>query len=166
MVALAYCSAMDRHKSKSHPERPERILAAYAELCHRGLVEKCDPLTVRRARLEELCECHDPLYVHATLGLRREDTDDEYLRMLSRKQNSVYLTPFTVDCALLSAGAVIEATRAVTGRKAKNSVALCRPPGHHALGCCMMGFCLFNNVAVAAADALKANPAMKIMIIE
>ena len=80
---------------------------------------------------------------------------DSYLRMLSRKQNSVYLNSFSVDCALLSAGCLLEATSSVLSGKATSAVALCRPPGHHATCCSMMGFCLYNNVALAVDAAFK-----------
>jgi acetoin utilization deacetylase AcuC-like enzyme len=65
-----------------------------------------------------------------------------------------YVTPSSFDDALLAAGGAISCTRAVIRGEAKNGFALVRPPGHHAEPERAMGFCLFNNVAIAAREAL------------
>ncbi len=65
-----------------------------------------------------------------------------------------YVTPTSFNDALLAAGATLTATRAVLAGDAHNAFAIVRPPGHHAEPQRAMGFCLFNNVAIASKDAL------------
>jgi len=65
------------------------------------------------------------------------------------EQRSLYFNNESYQCALLSCGGAIETCSAVMERVVKNAVAVIRPPGHHAEPCRAMGFCLFNNVAVA-----------------
>ena len=62
---------------------------------------------------------------------------------------SLYFNNESYQCALLSCGGAIETCSAVMERVVKNAIAVIRPPGHHAEPCEAMGFCLFNNVAVA-----------------
>ena len=75
-------------------------------------------------------------------------TDD--LVVLERTFDSIYLNVTTFGCALLSAGGAIETCRAVTSRRVKNAIAVIRPPGHHAECNQPMGFCIFDNVSIAA----------------
>ena len=76
-------------------------------------------------------------------------SDDELLDM-EHLRDSIYFNRLTFTSALLSAGGAIETCLAVAQRKVKNAIAVIRPPGHHAEDDAAMGFCLFNNVAVAA----------------
>ena len=82
--------------------------------------------------------------------------------------DSVYLSVNTPMCALLAAGGAIEACRAVMNQQAKNSIAVIRPPGHHAEHDHPMGFCFFNNVPVAARACQKefGDAARKILILD
>ena len=75
-------------------------------------------------------------------------TDD--LVVLERTFDSIYLNVTTFGCALLSAGGAIETCRAVTSGQVKNAIAVIRPPGHHAECNQPMGFCIFDNVSIAA----------------
>ena len=72
------------------------------------------------------------------------------LVVLERTFDSIYLNVTTFGCALLSAGGAIETCRAVTSRQVKNAIAVIRPPGHHAECNQPMGFCIFDNVSIAA----------------
>lgn len=69
---------------------------------------------------------------------------------LERENDSIYFNKLTFDASLLAAGGAIETCMAVARRDVKNAVAVIRPPGHHAEINKAMGFCLFNNVSVAA----------------
>mmetsp|Transcript_6124 Transcript_6124/g.25658 ORF Transcript_6124/g.25658 Transcript_6124/m.25658 type:complete len:299 (-) Transcript_6124:558-1454(-) len=77
------------------------------------------------------------------------------MKNLAHRQDSIYLNEHSVDCALLAAGCSLEAVAAVVNGTAEAAAAIIRPPGHHATCCGMMGFCLYNNVAVAVIDALN-----------
>lgn len=78
------------------------------------------------------------------------DLPDETLIMLEETRDSIYFNRLTFASALLSAGGAIETCLAVATRKVKNAIAVIRPPGHHAEHDKTMGFCLFNNVSIAA----------------
>ena len=70
--------------------------------------------------------------------------------ILEREHDSIYFNTTTFNCALLSAGGTIEICRAVVSGQVKNAIAIVRPPGHHAECSRPMGFCIFDNVAIAA----------------
>src|SRR5579862_2969774 len=74
----------------------------------------------------------------------------EELLLISRDEpRSLYFNNESYRCALLSCGGAIETCAAVMERVVKNAIAVIRPPGHHSEPCRAMGFCLFNNVAIA-----------------
>jgi len=168
-VALMYSSAMIGHKSPHHPERPERVSISFLELCRTDLIRHCIVMPTRRARAHELKLCHDSLYVAGALVLRRRCTEAQLtivgeknasklqikLNELGRRQDSVFLNNLSIECALLSTGCVLDALNAVVSGRVDCAAALIRPPGHHAERHRMMGFCVFNNVAVAASRALQ-----------
>ena len=79
---------------------------------------------------------------------------------------SLYVSAETPDCAELSCGCTIQATLAVARGEASNSLAVVRPPGHHAEPEQRMGFCFFNNVAIAARVALQETAVRKILILD
>jgi histone deacetylase 6 len=76
-------------------------------------------------------------------------SEAELMALGQDEVRSLYFNNESYQCALLSCGGAIETCSAVMERLVKNAVAVIRPPGHHAEPCEAMGFCLFNNVAVA-----------------
>ena len=182
-VCLAYSDSMTRHHERStdHPERPERITMSHAELGAAGLLGACATLPSRRATPKELRRVHEASYVAATFALKAKcdaalesGDDDAVARLrqgvaeLANRQNSVYLNEHSVDCALLSAGGTVDAVMAVASGRFAHGCALVRPPGHHAECHCMMGFCLYNNVAVAVAAALEdeKRPCKRVLVVD
>jgi histone deacetylase 6 len=79
---------------------------------------------------------------------------------------SLYVCRETAHCARMSCGGVIGACMAVCQNEVKNAFAIVRPPGHHAEPNEHMGFCFFNNVAVAAKEALRQKLAKKVLILD
>lgn len=78
------------------------------------------------------------------------DQEDDELLTIEKHFDSVYFNQLTWQSAMLSAGGAIETCRAVASRQLKNAIAVIRPPGHHAEENRPMGFCMFDNVAIAA----------------
>ncbi len=141
----------------SHPERPERISVIRDRLLENG----------------------PPGLVWPTFGaadsaaLRRVHTD-EYIDFIDSFQgrsgwlsvDTTAVSPESVHAARLAAGAGIAAVEAVLADEMKRAFCLVRPPGHHALSDRAMGFCLFNNVAVAAAHALETGQCRRVLIFD
>jgi acetoin utilization deacetylase AcuC-like enzyme len=129
---------------REHPERPERLIAIERALDAAGLPPRCVRVPAREATRAELERAHAP----------------EYLDVLERtlaRGGSGWLDPDTFFsdgswlAAKLAAGATVDLAAAVASGALDNGIAFVRPPGHHATRDRAMGFCLLNNVAVAAA---------------
>ena len=111
-----------------------------------------------------------PLFAVARPHRQYVDTlagkDDGELREEASKLLSVYFNEETADCAKLAAGSLVSITEAVMEGSVQNGVAIIRPPGHHAEAHCAMGFCIFNNVAIAAKMAQQKYGANKVLIVD
>ncbi len=112
----------------------------------------------REATLDEVALCHAPEYIEAlarTASVTRFDFDPD-----------THTSPDTFRTALLAAGGVLTAAEAVLDGAADNAFAVVRPPGHHALARRAMGFCFFNNVAIAAEWLIKMRGLKRVMIVD
>jgi acetoin utilization deacetylase AcuC-like enzyme len=136
----------DRHAPLGHhPERPERLTAARQALARaRAAGADLDLIEPRAATDDELARVHDRRFVEALGKLRGERG---YL------DPDTYVSAESVEIARLAAGSVVAMVDAMIDGSVSKGVALLRPPGHHARPARAMGFCLLNNVAVAAAHA-------------
>ncbi|KAI0485394.1 histone deacetylase [Xylaria cf. heliscus] len=109
-------------------------------------------IPAREATKQEICTVHTPSHYDWVEGLSHMSTKD--LRALSMKLDqgraSLYVGGMSYEAALLSAGGCIETCKNVAAGRVKNAFAVIRPPGHHAEYDSAMGFCLFNNVPIAA----------------
>jgi acetoin utilization deacetylase AcuC-like enzyme len=134
----------DRHLAPaSHPERPQRLAAARRAI---AAVEgvSLTSVTARPARDEELLRVHAPEFLERLDRLRGCST---YI------DPDTFVSPESVEVARLAAGSLVAMVDALVDGPVSKGVALLRPPGHHAGPAQAMGFCLLNNVAVAAAHA-------------
>lgn len=142
------------HPGAGHPERPERLRVLHDHLADaRGLVH----LGARPATPEEILRVHTPALlerVAATAG-----------RSHVRLDPDTATSERSYEAALLAAGGLLETCDAVLDGQVARGVALVRPPGHHAEHERSMGFCLFNNVAVAAAH-LRARGIERVVVID
>jgi acetoin utilization deacetylase AcuC-like enzyme len=133
----------DRHVPPGHhPERPERLAAARAAALAAKV--RFEPVVPRMATDEELARVHDPRFLEKLARLRGQHG---YL------DPDTYVSSESVDIARLAAGSLVAMVDAMITGPVSKGVALLRPPGHHARPAQAMGFCLLNNVAIAAAHA-------------
>ena len=135
-----------------HPERPDRLVAIERRLDERGLRTRCQPVAARLATQEELERVHDAAYLRSLEQRVGVPGASGWL------DPDTYYSPGSWTAALLAAGAAVELAERVHRGELDNALGLVRPPGHHATRSRAMGFCLLNNVAVAA-GALRARGA-------
>nr|XP_005566985.2 polyamine deacetylase HDAC10 isoform X6 [Macaca fascicularis] len=145
-------------------ERPERLTAALDRLRQRGLEQRCLRLSAREASKEELGLVHSPEYV--SLVRKTQVLGEEELQALSGQFDAIYFHPSTFHCARLAAGAGLQLVDAVLTGAVQNGLALVRPPGHHSQRAAANGFCVFNNVAIAAAHAKQKHGLHRILIVD
>jgi acetoin utilization deacetylase AcuC-like enzyme len=140
-----------------HPERPERYDAVAQALTQAGFMKSLARIEPRAASEEEIAACHSHAYIQK---VRREIAAGAH--ELSTGDTNVGSRSF--DVALQASGGVLNAVDAVVGRKAGNAFCVLRPPGHHARPEQGMGFCIFNNVAIAARYAQRKHGIGKVLI--
>ncbi len=146
------------HQTGPHPETERRLVAIMDHLDREGLLQGRPLLAPQNAPREAILRMHDAAYVDA----------------LERfcAAGGGWLEPSTVvsaasfDVALLAAGGAMRAVDAVLTGDARRAFALVRPPGHHATAETGMGFCLFNNVAIAAQHARDQYGLERVAIID
>ncbi|CAK6444048.1 unnamed protein product [Pipistrellus nathusii] len=145
-------------------ERPERLTSALGLLQQRGLEQRCLRVAAREASEAELGLVHSPEYVALLRGTQALGTEE--LRALSGQFDAVYFHPSTFHSARLAAGAGLQLVDAVLTGAVRNGLALVRPPGHHSQRAAANGFCVFNNVAIAARHAQQTHGLRRILIVD
>lgn len=149
----------DHDPGPGHPESPGRYSALGAGLKNAGLLENLPRIPVRVATEDDIHLVHTRPYWHTV----RHDVA-RGAAMLSTGDTP--LGAKTFDVALAAAGGVLSAVDAVMQGKIRNAFAAVRPPGHHATQSRGMGFCVFNNVAIAARYAQKAYGVDRVLIVD
>lgn len=142
-----------------HPESPMRLEAIRARLMLSGLLQQTmqsEPGPATRLQLERV---HAPDYLSA-LDTQRPQSG------LHQLDSDTRMGPHSLDAAALGAGAAVRAVDLVCGNRADNVFCAVRPPGHHAERSLAMGFCFYNNVAVAAAHARAVHGIERIAILD
>ena len=149
--------AFSQHDTGSHPECPQRILLVNQLLRQTGWDKRCILPEWQAATRDQLTAVHDAAYY---------DKLKNWCAMAAgRIESDTVVSRGSWNAALRAAGAAIDATRQVLTGEEKLAFCAIRPPGHHALPSGPMGFCLFNNVAVAAHAALAAG-AQRVLIVD
>lgn len=154
---LIFDDDMVLHKCiESHPEKPARYTEIKKRLHQTGLYDRCSIGKSRKATEEELLTTHSKAHIDKIKSTK--NMSDAKLLEYGNSLDSIFLNRSTYDSALLAAGCAIEAVESVMNRTNANAFALIRPPGHHASRDTAAGFCIFNNVVVAARYALQKYP--------
>jgi acetoin utilization deacetylase AcuC-like enzyme len=147
---------LDHRTPEGHPERPERLGAAISALESAKLGMKRGALAPRDATVEEIARVHSASYVEA---LTRADGKRGYL------DGDTFCSERSVQAARRAAGGALSLVDSLLSGQARVALGLVRPPGHHARPNAAMGFCLLNNVAIAAAHA-RANGCDRVAIVD
>ncbi len=154
LIVIASEHFAEHQTPLGHPESPER--AEVMNLVAQQWRQHGEVVAPRAATREQLARVHDA----------------EHLRRMSETAGSAvaldpdtYTSPETYEIALLAAGAAVDGVERVMGGQHQRALALVRPPGHHAERGRAMGFCFFNNVAIAAAHA-RALGAARVAIVD
>ena len=161
-MATAYISHGDclKHEMGAyHPECPARLSVINDQLIATGVSQFLASYEAPLATDEQLARVHPIEYVHA-------------IREAAPSEGTVHLdpdtamNPYSLSAALRAAGAAVLATDLVITRKAENAFCGVRPPGHHACRARPMGFCIFNNVAIAARHAMAVHGIERVAIVD
>ena len=148
---------------EGHPECPQRLDAIHDHLRATGLDIALDWQDAPDATVEQLERAHTAGYVAETID-RMARARDAGGRIAVDPDTSIHAG--THAAAFKAAGAAVAATDAVIDGRASNAFCAVRPPGHHATRAESMGFCFFNNVAVAARHALDARGLQRVAVID
>ena len=160
-VAIVTSREYLKHDFPDHPENAARLRAIDAALDSPalGLRDFLIPLEPEPAALGQITAVHTMGYVQS---LRRAmDQAPGYI-----DHAPTYVVPESFEVACLSAGGALRAVDSVLSGEAQSAFALIRPPGHHAVADRPMGFCLFNNIAIAARHALRQPGIERVLIVD
>ncbi|KAL5274852.1 hda-6 family protein [Megaselia abdita] len=163
-LCYVYDEKMCQHRNideSDHPECPERITNIQSKFNEFGLTQRMYLLPSRIATTDEICLAHTRLYLNFVRRLSPKQNFNE----LAKKFNSVYLNENTFECATIAAGSVLNVIDSVLTNRFRSGLCVIRPPGHHAEPDHPHGFCIFNNVAIAAQYAIR-NGINKILIVD
>ncbi len=155
-TGLVYDPIYLEHDTGDHVENSRRLVEAMSRLKETGIKEKLTCLAARPATPKELEMIHAPEYI-------------SYVKNKAEKGGGwldpdTVMSPKSYKAALYAAGGVLAAVEAVMKKEVDNAFALVRPPGHHATHDQAMGFCIFNNVAIAARFALSKFNLKRVLI--
>jgi acetoin utilization deacetylase AcuC-like enzyme len=156
---ITHLECLKHEMGAHHPEQPARLSAIEDQLIASGVAPYVARYEAPLATDEQLARVHPIEYIRA-------------IRELAPKQGTVHLdpdtamNPWSLQAALRAAGAAVLAVDLTLSGKATTAFCAVRPPGHHACRARSMGFCIFNNVAVAARHALQVHGLERVAIID
>ncbi len=158
MTILFFDPLFQRHETGQHPERPARLAVIQNRLENAGLVAQCKRGIYEPVTPDFVSEIHAPAVVAEARKLA--EAGGGWL------EADTLICPASYHVALAAAGACCAGVDQVLRGADRTAVCLVRPPGHHATPTKSMGFCLFNNIALAAHHARKTFGLSRILIVD
>lgn len=157
-VGFVYDPIYLKHNTGMHVENANRASESEKLLEKSGIISKLEKISAQPATIEQIAAVHHREYIsyvenYATNGGGWLDAD-------------TVISPESYEVALYAAGGAIKAVDAVMDEAIKSGFCLVRPPGHHATESQAMGFCIFNNVAIAARHLINRYKLDKILIVD
>lgn len=158
-MTLLYCPPcfLD-HETGHHPERADRIRLIPARLDHAGLTARCRQPEFKPVSRQRLARVHSPAYIDEVWALAKSGGGEI--------EPDTVVSPASYDVALMAVGSVCDAVERLVRGEDTQGLCLVRPPGHHAMVNRAMGFCLFNNIAVAARLAIDSLGLDRVLIVD
>ena len=156
---ISHPSSKEHNMGNSHPECPERLEAIETQLEKDGLFERLTRVIAKPATAEQLLRVQQSQYLDWVV----EQSPVQGTSMLDPDTS---MNPHTLDAAYHAAGAGVLAVDMIMRSEIERAICCMRPPGHHAESGRAMGFCLFNNIAVAAAHALEAWDLERVAVVD
>jgi len=168
-TCVKYDETMNQHicLQSNHPERPSRITVIFKRLLQDGFIHNDKVVFLNETRYateEELTLIHRQDYVEKMKSL--SSLKFKAIKKIAAAYDSVYLNDKSYDAARLSCGGLLQVVDSVLTGETSNGFAIIRPPGHHASEDEASGFCIFNNVAVAAKYAISKYNLQRILIVD
>ncbi len=152
--------AFEKHVTGfGHPEQPDRNKAVLKALDDAGISDKFRKVDPRPCKDSDILRCHSGKYLNTVKA-------DVKAGEPQLSTGDTTICPVSLDIGRLAAGATLAAVDEVLAGKASNAFCVVRPPGHHATPDKGMGFCLFNNIAIAARYAQNKHGIGKILIVD
>jgi acetoin utilization deacetylase AcuC-like enzyme len=150
-----------QHFQPGHVEGPERLDVINRTLAETGMRDRLVALMPQPVSIERLSRVHHTRHIERVRSVAERGGGG-----LMGMGDETYVAPRSYDAALVASGAVVTGVEAVLHDEVKNAFALVRPPGHHAFADHGEGFCLFNNVAIAAATARAEFGIDRVLIVD
>ncbi|KAL6559528.1 Histone deacetylase 5 [Orobanche gracilis] len=170
-VGLIFDEKMCKHYASyddDHPECPDRIRVIWDRLNSSGIAKRCVIMNAKDVEDRYLALVHTKKHIDLIKNISSNNSESKRKR-IAAKFNSIYFNGGSSEAAYLAAGSVIEIAEKVAKGELDSAFAIVRPPGHHAEQDEPMGFCLYNNVAIATSYLLNERRELginKILIVD
>jgi acetoin utilization deacetylase AcuC-like enzyme len=158
MTLLYSARCFLNHETGHHPECADRIRSLPDRLEKAGLLAKCKRPAFKPVSRQRLARVHSAAYIDDIRAYAKSGG--------GHIEADTIVSPASFEVALLAAGSVCDATERIIRGEDTQALCLVRPPGHHAMTRHAMGFCLFNNIAVAARVAVGILELSRVLIVD